>query len=353
MGAGRGGVWAMRASLIVRSKDEAPRLALTLASLARQSQAAEVVVVNDGSTDDTEAVIAHAAQTATIVGVHHISPLGRSAAANAGASRASGDILIFLDGDTLAGPDFVARHLAAHGAGPAIVARGETFHLRQTRLFKDPQTGSPMPGEEARVEAMSAAEMRRLIVTREEIARDFPAIDRRAQPGIYPGAGPRRLYELEMDALRRQPDCPALWAAASGSNQSVSRRAFLAGGGFNPSLSINEHRELALRLCRSGLRMAPADGARSYHMTHRKGWRDPLEDTAWESVFYGEHPLPEVALLSVMWASLSDPCPYPAAARIPSIEALAATARRYYGIAGCDAIRRAHVEATGGRLPSA
>jgi len=333
----------MRASVIVRSKDEAPRLALTLASLAAQSRAAEVVVVNDGSTDGTATVIDHAALPTPIVRVNHARSLGRSAAANAGAARASGDILIFLDGDTLAGPEFVARHLAAHLAGANVVARGETFHLRQTRLFKDPSTGSPMPGEEARVAAMSDAEKRRLSVTREEIARDFAAIDRRAQPGIYPGAGPRRLYELEMEALRQDPDCPALWAAASGSNQSVSREAFLASGGFHPSLTVNEHRELALRLCQAGLRMTPADGARSYHMTHRQGWRDPLADTAWEALFYRAHPLPEVALLSVLWASLADPSPCPAAARITSIAALAAAAaRRHDGMGDPAAVRRAH-----------
>ena len=45
----------MRASVIVRSKDEADRLKLTLGSLARQSVEAEIVVINDGSTDHTEA----------------------------------------------------------------------------------------------------------------------------------------------------------------------------------------------------------------------------------------------------------------------------------------------------------
>jgi len=100
------------------------------------------------------------------------------------------------------------------------------------------------------------------------------AIDSRGQPGIYPGFGPRKLYEIEMEALRSHPDCPVLWEAASGSNQSLARAAFLQSGGFHPDISINEHRELALRLCQNGLRMASSSG-RTYHMTHRSGWRDP------------------------------------------------------------------------------
>ena len=40
---------SVRASVIIRSKDEADRLRLTLTSLACQSEPPEVVVVNDGS----------------------------------------------------------------------------------------------------------------------------------------------------------------------------------------------------------------------------------------------------------------------------------------------------------------
>ena len=216
----------MRASVIVRSKDEADRLKLTLGSLARQSVETEIVVINDGSTDHTEEVIGDAASRMSLVRISHKVPLGRSGAANAGATRASGDILIFLDGDTLAGPEFVARHLDAHGQGSGVVARGETCHLRCTRFFADPETGSPRAGEEARVAAIPAAELARMRVTQQDVSERFQSVHDRAQPGIYPGVGPRRLFEIEMDALRSHPDCGVLWAAASGSNQSVGRDAF-------------------------------------------------------------------------------------------------------------------------------
>lgn len=209
----------MRASVIVRSKDEADRLRLTLASLSAQTEPAEVIVVNDGSSDHTEAVIAAAASDMPIIAVRHETPRGRSGAANVGAEHAGGDILLFLDGDTLAAPDLVARHLEIHRAGPNLVARGETHHLRCTRFFADPETGSPRPGEESRVQRLSAAELDRLRVTRADVLGNFASVHTRAQPGIYPGAGPRLIYELEMEALRHHPACGVLWAAASGSNQ--------------------------------------------------------------------------------------------------------------------------------------
>jgi GT2 family glycosyltransferase len=335
----------MRASVIIRSKDEADRLRLTLRSLAKQTEPTEVVVVNDGSSDHTEEVLDEAAEKMSLVRLKHKKPLGRSGAANAGALRASGDILIFLDGDTLAGPAFVSRHLETHSKMSGVVGRGETHQLRCTRFFADPETGSPRPGEEERVAAISASELARMRVTLLDVAERFQFIHERSQPGIYPGAGPRRLFELEMDALRSHPDCSVLWAAASGSNQSISRAMFLACGGFDEALTINEHRELALRLCQAGARMAPVDGAFSYHLTHRTGWRDPSTDTAWEDTFYQAHPIPAVPLMSIFWASLSDPLPFPSVARITSLPALEAAAERCKEVTGRENVRRAHFNA--------
>jgi GT2 family glycosyltransferase len=314
-------------SVVIRSKDEADRLRLTLASLTRQTEPCEVVVVNDGSTDHTRAVLGEAAGGLALTVVHHDAPLGRSAASNAGARAATGEILIFLDGDTLAHPDLASRHAAAHAARAGLIGRGETFHLRCTRFLRDPETGSPRPEEAERVARMSAAELERLKVTRRQVLEDFDAIDRRAEPGVYPGAGPRRLQELEFDALRNAPNCEVLWAAACGSNLSVPRRAFLDAGGFNAAIDNTEHRELALRLCRAGLRMGPVEDARTYHLTHRTGWRDPLKETDWEAVFHAAHPIPAVPLLAVFWASVSPQSHLPPEARIASLEALAAAAR--------------------------
>jgi len=337
----------MRASVVIRSKDEADRLRLTLTSLSAQTEKPEVVIVNDGSSDHTREVIAEAAAVGEIQieAIHHVEPAGRSAAANAGAAKATGEILIFLDGDTLASPDLVAQHLDQHRRFPQRIVRGENWHLRCMRPFLDPEKGTPRPGEESRVTRMSESERSRSLVTRQEIRQSFETIDTRAQPGIYPGFGPRKLHELEMDALKAHPECPVLWAAASGSNQSVSRDAFLKVGGFHPEISINEHRELALRLCQYGLRMMATSG-RSYHMIHRSGWRDPLQDTTWEQLFYEVHPTAEVALLPFLWASLSDAPPFPATACIRSLPELATVAERYRGLEGLKSVRDAHLRAT-------
>jgi GT2 family glycosyltransferase len=328
----------MSVSVVIRSRDEADRLRLTLTSLAQQTLRPEVVVVNDASGDHTRQVIAEAARDLPLNVIHHAAPRGRSGASNAGAAAATGDILLFLDGDTLAHPNLVSLHAAVHAGDIRRVARGETFHIRATRFLQDPEAGTPRAGEEARTARLSADERARMRVTRDEIIGDFASVERKGEPGVYPGAGPRRLYALEMDALRQHPDCAVLWAAASGSNLSMRRDDFLRCGGFHERLDLTEQRELALKLCRDGARMVPADGARTYHLTHRSGWRDPLEQTSWEQVFYAAQPIPAVKLLSVFWAGLGATSAIPSEARIASLPELERAARGN-GI-DYDAVRR-------------
>lgn len=329
----------MKCSVIVRSCNEADRLRLTLTALASQSETCEIVIVNDGSTDHTrDVVIAFESKLALKV-INHDVPRGRSAAATAGAARAGEEILLFLDGDVLLSPGAVAAHMAAHRRTPDLMVRGSQFHLRGTRFFQDPEAGTPMPGQEARVARMSTEERVRCRITADQVRDDFPSVVARAKSSIYPGAGPERLYEIEMEALAQHPDCPVLWAAASGHNFSVPRRAFVDIGGTDPVLDQNDHREMALRLSHAGLRMGLALAAESYHLTHRTGWRNPLEDTRWERTFYQRHPTLAVKLLSVFWAGLSEPSPVPAYARIASLPELAEAAAGTRGI-DYDAVRR-------------
>lgn len=241
-------------------------------------------------------------------------------------------MLLFLDGDTLAHPECVERHLEAHWGQQGLLARGDTYNLRCTRFLLDPEEATPQPGQADRLARMGERERERLKVTRRQIEQDFDAIEKRAAPGIYPGAGPRKLYDLEMDALRNHPDCPVLWAAASGSNFSVPAELFLAAGGFDDRIDQNEHRECALRLIEAGGHMGLAEGAKSYHLTHRVGWRDPLLEEGWEQLFYDRHPSLAVKLLCVFWASIADKSPVPPEARIFSLPDLAERARGVDGI---------------------
>lgn len=290
-------------------------------------------MVDDGSQDGTVDVLASAARRLPLRIVRHATPQGRSKASNAGAIQASGDIVIFLDGDMLAGPDLVQSHRRRHAQFPEpVIARGSTWHLRCTRMLLDPEHGEPFPEQAERYRLLPAAGQVTMRVTCDQVRTDFAEIARRGQKAIYPGTAPARLHDAEMAALQDTPDCPVLWAAASGSNQSVRRADFLAAGGFTADIDINEHRELALRMVQRGARMVGVPDARTYHMTHRSGWRDPLSDTVWERIFWQLHPLPAVALLPVFWASLSDHKAIPPDRRILSLGELGHLAASHAGV---------------------
>jgi glycosyltransferase involved in cell wall biosynthesis len=109
-------------SVVIPTYNRSQYLRATLDHLTRQRMARdrfEVVVVDDGSTDDTFD-ICHGFQSLLPLRYVYQPDLGfrASAARNRGAREANAEILVFLDSGTLPGPDFLDAHLAAHTTGP-------------------------------------------------------------------------------------------------------------------------------------------------------------------------------------------------------------------------------------------
>lgn len=104
-------------SVVTPTRDKRPLLERTLAALRAQQLPAdvswEIVVVDDGSTDDTGAWLARQA-AATGPSLRVVSPpanVGRARARNLGAAAARGQWLLFLDDDIVAPPGLLAAHL--------------------------------------------------------------------------------------------------------------------------------------------------------------------------------------------------------------------------------------------------
>jgi glycosyltransferase involved in cell wall biosynthesis len=122
----------MRISVILPAKNESEGLQRTLPVLRARFPEAEIIVVNDGSTDDTALIAArHGAQVLS-------SPysMGNGAAVKRGARAAHGDVLVFMDADGQHSPELVQLLLdkldegydmvvgARNAAGQANVSRG-------------------------------------------------------------------------------------------------------------------------------------------------------------------------------------------------------------------------------------
>jgi rSAM/selenodomain-associated transferase 2 len=94
-------------SIVIPALDEAANLARVLPGLVAREPAAEVLVVDGGSADDSRAVVTRTPSVRWLP-----APRGRARQMNAGARAARGDVLLFLHADTVL-PD---------GAGAAILA---------------------------------------------------------------------------------------------------------------------------------------------------------------------------------------------------------------------------------------
>jgi glycosyltransferase involved in cell wall biosynthesis len=85
----------------------------------------EVVLVNDGSTDETAQTIerVRARSTCELVVVEQPNS-GLAKGRNAGIARARGERIIFIDDDVLVLPNFVEEHLRSHASHLQAIVRG-------------------------------------------------------------------------------------------------------------------------------------------------------------------------------------------------------------------------------------
>jgi glycosyltransferase involved in cell wall biosynthesis len=107
-----------KASVIIPTYNRRDELSKTLETLTEQDidpGAFEVIVADDGSSDDSEDVVRSLAGRLRLKYVFQEDEGFRPGAArNSGARLASAPLLIFLDSGTLAGPGLVSGHLAIH-----------------------------------------------------------------------------------------------------------------------------------------------------------------------------------------------------------------------------------------------
>lgn len=114
-------------SVVIPTYRQPVLLAAALDSLAHQhfpAGDAEIVVVDDGTPGFAPEDLALAPSPFAVKWVCREQNGGRSRARNSGIRAASGDVIVFLDGDMTAEPGFLATHAAFHRAHRDDVAIG-------------------------------------------------------------------------------------------------------------------------------------------------------------------------------------------------------------------------------------
>ena len=117
---------APEVSVVCSSYNRGSRVAEMLAALELQSldhSAFEVVIVNDGSTDDTQEILEKFAANASFALhiVRNPKNLGRSPGRNIGWRAASAPIIAFTDDDCAPDPDWLRAGLDAMRSGVAVI----------------------------------------------------------------------------------------------------------------------------------------------------------------------------------------------------------------------------------------
>jgi glycosyltransferase involved in cell wall biosynthesis len=218
-------------SVVIPTYNRCEMLRRTLWTLARQGlprEDYEVIVADDGSSDATADAVRsfHGDLDLTY---HFQEDLGFRAAQarNAGARAARGEVLVFMDTGTLAGPDMLAAHLDAQKRRPdGLAVIGDTYGYRPHE---------PTPGLEEAICSMAPEE----VMAR---YRDVPTFwDWRRD----------EMVKVDDDINRRVTPWLLFWAT----NVSVRADVFVEVGGFHEGFRGwgVEDIELGFRLHRRGL----------------------------------------------------------------------------------------------------
>ncbi|MFK7974953.1 MAG: glycosyltransferase family 2 protein [Halioglobus sp.] len=122
----------MKVSIVIPAKDEEIGLAALLPQLLQAYPNAEIIVVNDGSEDATEQVCVDA-------GVHvvtHPYSKGNGAAIKTGAQAASGEVIVFMDGDGQHKAEDVGRLVAQMDEGYDLVVGARSGLQSQANIAR-------------------------------------------------------------------------------------------------------------------------------------------------------------------------------------------------------------------------
>jgi len=299
-------------SLVIPTFNKAAYLDLTLESLQYQTfpvQKYEIVVVDDGSADRTEQVVASHKRTLNIRYVQQDNR-GRSAARNQGTMLAQSELLVFIDDDLLLVKNFLEEHFRFHENQRRTVAHGRIFELPFLKFFQDPTAGVLLESERDKMSANPSI-LQKFLVRKSDIP-SLSRIDHQKKLSSLE----RYIIEILMVPDTHESTKHLRFLGCTGGNISMRKELLLEAGGFDPEFARlwgGEDMELGYRLQQLGADFQYLDRAINYHMTHlRKNYQEQLLKSF--SLFYQKHQDPIIQALPQLllneWKGLPEFCEY-------------------------------------------
>lgn len=117
-------------SIILPAKDERNGLASLLPSLRTQFPSSEIIVIDDGSTDDTDSIC----RLHDVKIIRHPYSMGNGAAIKSGARHATGEILVFMDADGQHNPRDIPKLLEKLYSGYDMVVGARSIKTHSSLL---------------------------------------------------------------------------------------------------------------------------------------------------------------------------------------------------------------------------
>ena len=281
----------MKISVVVTTYNRPQALVLVLRGLLAQRQAPfEILIADDGSGDPTRQAIRQMTRDANVP-IRHLwqadDGFRAASARNMAVAAAQGELIVFLDGDCIPRPDFIAQHARLAQAGWFVAGSRLLLTPALTHQAENQQWPIHLWGRGAWWLQRLAGHTNRWLP----------------------------LLNLPGHAWRRRQ--PAHWQSARTCNMAVWRSDLVAVNGFDESYQGwgHEDADLAVRLIRHGVHYKNGRFALTVlHLWHAENDRSQLPENLarLDAILHGTHTQAPVGLAQHSPASIQQALQTPA-----------------------------------------